>query len=214
MAYLAVTEGKFQPALVHFVDILTTIPVLVVDKKSQVGEVTELLEICREYITAMRLELARKDTQDAVRQAQLSAYFTRCRLQPMHVVLGLRVAIKSTFAAKAYKTCASLCQRVLELCLTNSRSNVTKAVNPTQIKGILKTCSEKAPAESVDIKYSDTEAFNLCCESFTPLTKQLPSVRCPFCQSHYRPQNEGQLCKTCNLSKIGAEATGLRVFNG
>ncbi len=211
LAYEAVTKGAFSEAVAHFTRIVHTIPFLVVDKKAQAAEVAELLEICREYILAMRIEMTRKEEKDATRQAQLAAYFTRCKIQPTHTVLGLRVAIKCTYTAKNFKTCAALCQRVLELCLTNNKSNLAKTVDTAQIKQILKVC-EKTPTDATDMKYSDTESFVLCAESFTPLTKSTPAVKCPYCQASYRTAAAGSLCRVCQLSKIDSEATGLLVF--
>jgi len=210
-AYKAVTDGNITEALAFFQEIIHTLPILVVDKKGQQQEVMELLEICREYITAMRLEVTRKDLTDVARQSALSAYFTRCRLQPAHSLIGLRVAIKCTYTAKNYKACAGFCHRVLELCVTSAKSNLAKNVNVGQIKGVLKSCEAKN-AENIDLAYNDSDVFVLCCESFTPITKGQAAVRCPYCKSMYKDSYSGQLCKTCQLSKIGAEATGLRCF--
>lgn len=210
-AYGAVTEGKFGAALAHFTEILHTIPLLVLDKKAQVAEVAELIEICREYVLAMRLETTRKEEKDQNRAASLSAYFTRLKLQPMHLLLGLRVAVKATYSTKNFKTCAAMCQRILELCLTNSKFNLSKAVDLTQIKGALKVC-EKTPTDAADLKYSETDALILCADSFTPIPKNTPSVKCPYCAATYKPACAGSLCRVCQLSKVDAEASGLRVF--
>ena len=50
------------------------------------NEVKELLDIAREYITAIRLKLAMADVSDPVRMTELWAYFTHCNLQPIHQV--------------------------------------------------------------------------------------------------------------------------------
>ena len=55
--YASVTGGKFAQALADFTSILHSLPLLSVEKQAQVKEVLELREICREYITAMRLEM-------------------------------------------------------------------------------------------------------------------------------------------------------------
>jgi hypothetical protein len=51
-------------------------------------------------------------------QFELAIYFTKCELQPIHVFLGLRVAIKCGYNIKNLKTTANLCRRLLELCVT------------------------------------------------------------------------------------------------
>ncbi len=147
-----------------------------------------------------------------------------------------QVAIKCAYTTKNFKTCAGLCQRVLELCLTNQKSNLSKAVDVAQIKGVLKAC-EKTPTDAADLKYSDSEAFVLCADSFTPLSKNTPIgmplwamllvlcmhllihsvvvlrvAKCPYCQASYKQSCAGSLCRVCQLSKIDAEASGLRVY--
>ena len=80
-------------------------------------QIKELLEICREYKTAIRLKNAIADTaaDNAVRQIELSAYFTHCNLQPAHLLLALRMAMVSAFKFQNYITAASFANRLLEL---------------------------------------------------------------------------------------------------
>lgn len=79
-AYKSVTEGKFQPALEQFVDILHTVPLIGLENKAQAKEVQDLISIAREYITAMRLELRRRDEADPVRQVFSFPQFGCCFL--------------------------------------------------------------------------------------------------------------------------------------
>jgi len=198
----------------HFSNILYTLPLLVVDKKAQEQEIQELLTICREYYTALRIEMTRRDPQsDKSRQAALSAYFTHCKIQNVHLLLGLRIAIKCSFQINNFKTTASFCHRVLELVASSSSSkaNLQKMIDVKQIKNVLKTCEKKNTDEKA-IDYDESKSFELCCASLTPLYRGKPQTRCPYCQSAYLPDYEGQLCKTCNLSKIGSQATGLKSF--
>jgi len=210
-AYVAVTEGKFSASQLLFQDILLTLPLLAVEKKAQVQEVTDLVDACREYTTAMRLEAGRRESTDANRQAALATYFTRCKLQVVHIVLGLRMAIKHTYTAKNFKTCAALCRRLLEIGSANTNPNVAKHINIQQVKSALSSC-EQTPTDAGDMKYSETDAFVLCAETLTPMSRTEATVRCPYCQSLYKREFAGRLCRTCMLSKIGAEATGMMVF--
>ena len=61
------------------------------------------------------LEIARKGTDDPKRSMELSAYFTHCKLQPMHLQLSIRVAMVGAFKMKNYSTALSFAQRLLEL---------------------------------------------------------------------------------------------------
>lgn len=209
--YKAVTDGQFATALDSFLSILHMLPLLVVDSPSQVKEVAELLGICREYITAMRIEQARKEAGgDVGRQAALAAYFTQCNLQAVHLALGLRVAIKQAYTAKNFKMTAGFCRRMLELCQSSTNATIQRIVNLRQIKTVLVQC-EKTPTDAVPVDYDDTMQWLLCCDSLTPITqKQKDAPRCPYCASAFQPHLMGQLCNTCQLSKVGAQASGLK----
>jgi hypothetical protein len=81
--------------------------------------VGQLVEICREYILGLSLELQRrelsKDEEQASRAAELAAYFSHCNLQPVHLMLTLNTAQTLFFKLKNFKTCASFARRLLEL---------------------------------------------------------------------------------------------------
>ena len=60
----------------------------------QVTDLRELMSICREYVTALQIELARREQAGAsARQLELAAYFTHCDMQPIHAMLALRSAM-------------------------------------------------------------------------------------------------------------------------
>ena len=92
-------KGKFDDARKSFDSIVHSIPLVVVDTRSEEMEVKQLLDICREYITALRLQSARKEGktggEEPKRLAELAAYFTNCKLQPAHLALALDVAMSS-----------------------------------------------------------------------------------------------------------------------
>ncbi len=80
----------------------------------------ELVSIVKEYHNALRCELKRKELKEGdadapVRAAELAAYFTHCKLQPVHLALSLRSAMSIFFKLKNYATCATFCRRLLEL---------------------------------------------------------------------------------------------------
>jgi coatomer protein complex subunit alpha (xenin) len=52
-----------------------------------------------------------KDGEDAGRNAELAAYFTHCKLQPVHTALSLRSAMTIFFKLKNFATCATFCRR-------------------------------------------------------------------------------------------------------
>ena len=73
----------------------------------------------REYSTALRCELLRKsvrdEERDRIRDAELAAYFTHFKLQPVHRCLALRSAMTTFFKLRNFNTTAEFCRRMLEL---------------------------------------------------------------------------------------------------
>lgn len=109
--------GKFAEAQALFDALVAAIPLVVVDSRAEAEEVKELLGICREYKTAIRLKaaIAELPADDAKRQIELAAYFTHCALQPAHLLLALRMAMVAAFKFGNYITAAAFAHRLLEL---------------------------------------------------------------------------------------------------
>jgi coatomer protein complex subunit alpha (xenin) len=60
-AYEMTTNGKFAEAVESFRAILLSAPLLVVETKQEIAEVQQLIEVCREYIVGLQMELHRKE---------------------------------------------------------------------------------------------------------------------------------------------------------
>jgi len=126
-AYRSVTGGKFNEALTKFTDILAALPMIVVDSRKEVKEVKDMVDICREYITGIKLEIHRRKLQsekgDLLRIAELAAYFTHCNIENVHLILSLRSAINVCLKLKNYETAHSFTNRLLDL---NPRQDIMK----------------------------------------------------------------------------------------
>lgn len=52
------------------------------------AEAQQLIDICREYLVGLLMEMARKElpkvVENAKRNAEMAAYFTHCQLQPVY----------------------------------------------------------------------------------------------------------------------------------
>lgn len=59
--YDLTTNGKFPDAIEGFRSILLSVPLLVVDNKQEIAEAQQLIEVCREYIVGLQMELHRKE---------------------------------------------------------------------------------------------------------------------------------------------------------
>jgi len=200
-AYKLVTEGKFTDALKLFTQLLTTIPLVVVETRKEVDDVKELLTIAREYCNALRIEIKRKEEKDdPSRQAELAAYFTHCQLQPVHLSLSLRSAMSIFFKLKNFDTAASFSRRLLE---QNPPPKVAQ-----QARQVLSAC-EKSPGEAVALNYDARNPFVTCAKTFTPIYRGTKDCACPFCGAKFVEAAKGELCTVCDMGKIGADASGL-----
>ncbi|PNW73616.1 hypothetical protein CHLRE_13g565850v5 [Chlamydomonas reinhardtii] len=203
-AYKLVTEGKFSDALRAFTRMIHVIPLTVVESRKEVDDVKELLAICREYHTALRCELKRKELrdEDMARNAELAAYFTHCRLQPVHLALSLRSAMTIFFKLKNFATCATFCRRLLEL---NAGAKIAE-----QARTVLAAC-EKNPVDAVKVNYDPRNPFDLCAITFTPIYKGSKYAEDPYTGARFTPDCKGQISPLGDFVRIGADASGLLI---
>eukprot|EP00051_Salpingoeca_urceolata_P033954 m.22896 g.22896 ORF g.22896 m.22896 type:complete len:1318 (-) comp6997_c0_seq1:3-3956(-) len=174
-AYQAFTSGKFSDVLAKMRSILHSIPLLVVNSRSELTEATQLLGICREYILGILVETSRSDisksgsvsTADQKRMAELSAYFTHCELQPQHLLLTLKRAQATFYKLKNYKMASSFARRLLELGPPPDLGKKAKA--------IVQAC-DKNPVDTHELAYDEHNPFTVCGSSLTPIYKGKPSV--------------------------------------
>jgi coatomer protein complex subunit alpha (xenin) len=101
-AYKSFTSGQFPECRLSLDTIIQTIPVVLANSRTDTNDLKELLDVCREYITALRVKTAAGETEDPVRSLELSAYFTHCSLQPAHLLLALKTAMANAFKSKVY----------------------------------------------------------------------------------------------------------------
>jgi len=203
-AYKLVTEGKFTEALKVFTRLLHIIPLTSVDSRKEVDEVKELIAICKEYHIALRCELKRKELKedDISRAMELAAYFTHCRLQPVHLALSLRSAMSIFFKNKNLATCAHFCRRLLEL---NPGQKIME-----QARQVLTAC-EKAPADALRIQYDPRNPFDIDCINFLPIYKGSKCSEDPYTGARFSPDCEGQISPLGDMVRIGADASGLLI---
>jgi hypothetical protein len=130
----------------------------------------------------------------------------------MHNILALRVAIKTCFAIKCYKTTGSLCRRVLDLGVSSNKEALQKVVKFQEIRDVLKRCEQEA-TEAHELDVDESAKFTLCASTLTRIAKGEQTAACPFCKSQFALEFAGSLCATCSLSKVGAECSGLKIFS-
>eukprot|EP00587_Corethron_hystrix_P000871 CAMPEP_0113310126 /NCGR_PEP_ID=MMETSP0010_2-20120614/7895_1 /TAXON_ID=216773 ORGANISM="Corethron hystrix, Strain 308" /NCGR_SAMPLE_ID=MMETSP0010_2 /ASSEMBLY_ACC=CAM_ASM_000155 /LENGTH=1128 /DNA_ID=CAMNT_0000165517 /DNA_START=777 /DNA_END=4163 /DNA_ORIENTATION=+ /assembly_acc=CAM_ASM_000155 len=204
-SFRAFQGGKFTDAMNGFMEIIQKIPLTVTDGRNEGMEVKEMLEICREYITALRIKIAIGETEDPVRSTELSAYFTHCNLQPSHLLLALRSAMVTSFKHKNFIVAASFARRLLELPDVNSARNAQLRVKATKV---LQKSEQMARNEN-ELNYDAGAPFVVDCASLVPLYPSDAIVKCSYCGSTYGKEWKGSVCLTCQLSKVGEQTLGL-----
>jgi len=199
-AYKATTEGKFPEALRQFLSILHTIPLLVVDSRREVDEVKELIVIVREYVLGLKMEVKRKEMKDdPIRQQELAAYFTNCKLQKVHMRLVLTSAMGLCFKGGNYATAANFARMLLE--------NSPNEAQAKKARQVVQACGDRKDGRQLN--YDFRNPFVVCGATFVPIYQGQKNVSCPYCGSRFVPSVEGELCSICELSVVGADASGL-----
>ncbi|XP_039141352.1 coatomer subunit alpha-3-like [Dioscorea cayenensis subsp. rotundata] len=199
-AYKSTTEGKFPDALRQFLNILHTIPLIVVDSRREVDEVKELIEITKEYVLGLKMEVKRKETKDnLVRQQELAAYFTNCKLQKIHARLVLTSAMTICFKAGNYATASNFARMLLENSPTEPQAKKARQV--------LQACGDKKDTQQLN--YDFRNPFVVCGATLVPIYRGQKDMSCPYCGARFVPAIEGRLCAVCELAVVGSDASGL-----
>jgi len=204
IGYRHFQKGNFSQAKESFISILLSIPLIVVDTRSAVNEVKELVEISREYITAIRLKNANAETE-GVRQLELSALFTHCKLQPVHLMLALNLAMSQAYKLGNFITAAGFARRILELPDTSSGA---QGGMHRKAELVLQK-SEKQARNEFTLNYDERNPFVVDCNQLIPIFHGTASIQCAFCGSSYSSDAKDSLCSTCNVATIGVETIGL-----
>eukprot|EP00762_Andalucia_godoyi_P008493 ANDGO_05748.mRNA.1 Coatomer subunit alpha-1 len=204
-ACASTTAGKFSDARAQFKACIAQLLLTVVHNKEQVAGIRELLEACREYILAMTLEISRRDpatATDKKRVAELAAYFTHCKILPVHVMLSLRSAMTVCYNLKNYDDAASFARRLLD--------RLPKPEVADQARKVAAFASEN-PGNAVQLEYNERNPFVVCAKTLTPIYRGAPIVKCPLCLASFKPECKGQVCPVCDIAQVGLDAAGLFV---
>jgi len=206
------SAGNFKDAIVIFRSALQSIPLSFANDQKDEQMLLEMIDVCREYTNAMRIELARKalDPTNVARNIELAAYFTCCKLNGSHSFLALQTAMATAFKGQNFVTAASFAKRLVQ---GNFGGLNKPAEQVAKAKKLLQVCETKA-SDAHEIQF-DTKApvedFKMCVGSFTPIAATEASVACPYCNSLYKASYKGKLCDACQLSEIGANTLGIQL---
>jgi coatomer protein complex subunit alpha (xenin) len=110
-----ITNAKFLDAQKELLQILTSISLIVPNNKKEVNEIKELIKNTVEYSIAVLLEITRNNTKDQKRASELSAYFTHCKINNIHLILSLFSAMTISFKQENFVTSTIFAKRLRKL---------------------------------------------------------------------------------------------------
>lgn len=165
-------------------------------------KVTSAIAQCRAHITAAIIG-------EACTPADKGTYFAYMASLPnleekIQAKFSVR-AIRTAITLHCYKTANILAERII------NRNHIPKKYIDGFNAQLAKIADKNK--DEIDINFNPSAArdFDICCEDLTQFKRGTTKVSCPFCHASYSTNHAGKLCKVCELSKIGCEATGLRI---
>eukprot|EP00569_Conticribra_weissflogii_P016351 CAMPEP_0171400982 /NCGR_PEP_ID=MMETSP0880-20121228/7612_1 /TAXON_ID=67004 /ORGANISM="Thalassiosira weissflogii, Strain CCMP1336" /LENGTH=1288 /DNA_ID=CAMNT_0011915391 /DNA_START=12 /DNA_END=3878 /DNA_ORIENTATION=+ len=199
--------GKFNDSMNSFIQVLSQIPVTTANSREEANEMKEMIEICREYITAIRIKGAMAEVgADPVRSTELSAYLTHCKLQPAHLLLVLRSAMGTAFKHKNFIVAASFARRLLELPDMKSERNADLRMKATKVL----QKSEQMARNEHTLDYNENAAFQIDCKDFVPIYQGDEHVKSSYSGAVYKGTTmKGKVCVIDGFSTVGVETIGL-----
>lgn len=196
--------NNLPEAIQVFRDIIYTIAVIKVSDEDQQTKCEEILDLCREYILGLTIELNRREIEntDIKRNLELAAYFTRTNLQNPHKVNALQVAMHQCYKHKNYSSASYFAGELLKLVTTGPRSEQARKI---------KDRADSVSTDAVELEFDPYAEFDICCGSLTPIYKGLPSVSEALVGAKYKPEFAGKVCSITQVTLIGTPTSGLRI---
>mmetsp|Transcript_20482 Transcript_20482/g.45185 ORF Transcript_20482/g.45185 Transcript_20482/m.45185 type:complete len:1235 (-) Transcript_20482:65-3769(-) len=210
-AHKATTGGKFADALTIFRGALQAIPLSVAKDAKEEQQLTEMIEMCREYVNFARLEVMVKGLDpaaNAARCVELAAYLTCCKLQPAHQLLTLQQGMSTAFKAQNFVTAGLFAKRLVQGTFPNRSPDVL-----AKARQVVQICEQKA-SDAHQIRFdpkAPVEDFKMCSGGLVPIAATEATVQCPYCGATYGASFKGKLCETCQLSEVGANTLGIQL---
>jgi coatomer protein complex subunit alpha (xenin) len=207
-----VTAGKFAEALASFRACLQSVPLSCAADGPEEERLTDMVDMCREYVNFCRLETTRKslDPSQAARTIELTAYGTCCKLEKAHTLLTLNLAMSLSFKNQNFVTAAAFARRIVQGGWGTSDKNKEVVAKARQVERAAEAKASDAHQIRFDVK-SAVEEFKLCAGSLTVIGPNDVVIKCPFCGALFTVDYKGKLCPVCELSEIGANTLGLQL---
>jgi len=215
IGYKQTSDGKFTEALTSFREILLQIPLLVLQNPQEEQDIYTLINICYNYIVALRCEISRRQNQDnPKRSLELSAYMCCCVMEPAHRVLVLRNAMALAYKQQDFIYAAYFAKRILQIAETNP--NVIKSDKLDNARKVYAACEQKGTNQHTiefdqNWLYENDAVTKICAKSLT-LLKGNQVKRDAYIKASYKSEYDGQVDDIAGVCVIGAECLGLKLY--
>jgi len=218
-----VTRGAFGEADRLLLSLLWVMPFAIVRSAADDAKLRSLISTCREYRLGMRLMLEQKTCRargldsdaDRARLMQLSALFTHCNLEPPHLLLALRAAMKLAYELQFDALAVRFAQRVLE---TEPAPELVAAANKVIALAERRRRSEQRSSTSkqeavsrvlpLDM-YDEQRIFAIDAELLVPIHDRGAVRSCPYCTATYTSATRCVVCQLSSLDASQRTASGL-----
>ncbi|ODV93821.1 hypothetical protein PACTADRAFT_86873 [Pachysolen tannophilus NRRL Y-2460] len=197
--------NKLEEAIENFREIIYTVAIIAVPSKDEEEKCREILNVCREYILGLSIELARRalPQDDIKRNLELAAYFTRAKLQPAHRVNALQVAMSQCFKHKNFRSASFFAAEFLKIVSSGPRAEQANKI---------KTRADAVSTDAIELDFDPFADFDICASTYTPIYKGSAFVTEALLGTKYQPSEKGKLCEITKITSIGAPASGLRII--
>ncbi|CCK68715.1 coatomer subunit alpha KNAG_0B02720 [Huiozyma naganishii CBS 8797] len=196
--------NKLEGAIEVFREVIYRIILLAINNEEDEETARHALEVAREYILGLSIELKRRSlaADDVKRNLELAAYFTRANLIPSHRSNALQVAMSQNFKHKNFVQASYFAGEFLKIVTTGPRAEQARKI---------KNKADMMANDAIPLDFDPYANFDICCASYTPIYKDTPFVVDPLTGAKYQASEKNHLDKIALISKIGAPASGLRI---
>lgn len=199
-------SNQLESSIEIFRKIIYIIATLSLTSDDEEGKCKEILDICKEYIIGLQIELTRRalPPTEIKRNLELAAYFTHVNLQPAHRLNALQVAMTQSFKAKNYHYASYFATEFLKIMSSGNRAEQARKI---QAK------SENIATDAISIDFDPFTEWEICAGDFVPIYKGEEIVREKMLGVGYGKSWKGKICKVTLVSEIGGIGSGLPLRN-
>lgn len=204
-AFNQVKSNQLELAIDSFRSVLHTAVTLAVQSEKEEQEVKKIIELSRNYILAFSIEVRRRSLpkEDAKRNLELAAYFTKPQLKPAHAVLPLRTAAVQAANAKSYNLASHFAAEYLK--------HDSSSAGAKKMEANKQRWDQAKSMDAVAIDFDMYAQFDIDPISLTPIYEGQPVVYDLLTRAKYHAEHKGDVCAITGFTSVGAAGPGLRL---